>query len=473
MTELDRPRIHLTPPAGWMNDPNGMAFVDGRLHLFYQYEPDSTAWGRMRWGHAVSDDVLQWEHLPIALEPRPGGPDEDGCWSGCLVVEGAASPTILYTGVVQRGAERVSSICVATGDDALLTWTQDPTPVIAEPPAGIHPDMFRDPFVWADGDGWAMLVGAGTMDARGLVLLYRSPDLRDWSYCGPLLTTEDVIAACPELDVADIDGPCWECPQLVRQPSGDLLIVSVVDRSPVVRPAHVVAFTGRVSGDRFITREAGRLGIGPDFYAPSTVTTPDGRALLFGWIPEDPPPAGSPRDWAGSLTLPRTVSINDDGSARITLAPEAASIGTAVRSWPEVLVREHAPWTIETEDGYAELRGRFFPDPSAPIRIDITGPRGLAAEIRYDPRSCRLSVARIARVAVAGRDPHGSTILPPSEDGGRELRIILDGSTLEVVCDDLVTATVRLPAVGGGDRRIICSTFGPTCRIVDAELRRY
>ena len=103
VTELDRPRIHLTPPAGWMNDPNGMAFVDGRLHLFYQYEPDSTAWGRMRWGHAVSDDVLQWEHLPIALEPRPGGPDEDGCWSGCLVVEGVAAPTILYTGVVQRG----------------------------------------------------------------------------------------------------------------------------------------------------------------------------------------------------------------------------------------------------------------------------------------------------------------------------------------------------------------------------------
>ena len=76
-------------------------------------------------------------------------------------------------------------------------------------------------------------------------------------------------------------------------------------------------------------------------------------------------------------------------------------------------------------------------------------------------------------MAVAGRDPHGSTILPPSEDGGRDLRIILDGSALEVVCDDLVTATVRLPAVGGGDRRIICSTFGPTCRIVDAELRRF
>ena len=67
--EPHRPQYHFSPGSMWMNDPNGMVYYEGEYHLFYQYYPDSTVWGPMHWGHAVSRDLVHWEHLPIALYP--------------------------------------------------------------------------------------------------------------------------------------------------------------------------------------------------------------------------------------------------------------------------------------------------------------------------------------------------------------------------------------------------------------------
>ena len=71
--EKYRPQFHFSPPENWMNDPNGMVFYKGEYHLFYQYHPESTVWGPMHWGHAVSKDLISWEHLDIALEPDHNG----------------------------------------------------------------------------------------------------------------------------------------------------------------------------------------------------------------------------------------------------------------------------------------------------------------------------------------------------------------------------------------------------------------
>jgi beta-fructofuranosidase len=465
-----RPAIHLTPPTGWMNDPNGLAVHQGRLHVFYQYEPDAPRWGRMRWGHAVTSDMVTWDHLPIALEPDPTGPDSLGCWSGCVVRDDFGRPTILYTGVMLDGPSRRASICLATGDDDLRTWHKAKEPVIGGPPAGIGPDSFRDPFVWRTDRGWAMLVGAGTIGSRGVVLRYRSEDLRRWTFLGPFLTTEQLIAACPELDIAEIDSACWECPQLVQLPDGrSILIVSIVDRSPNVRPAHVVAIAGQVAGDAFVPHRAERLGLGPDFYAPATVTLPDGRGLLLGWVPEDPPGEGEPRGWAGCLTLPRVVSVDEEGQPTITLADELADVGSHVVEWSDVHVADHRPWNITTGE-HVQLTLDLEPESAAAVRIDLRVAGELVAEIRFDTRSRRLTATRIARMLVAGTTPRGMATLPSSSSKRLRLRMILDGSVLEVAAEDRVTATVRLPSVPG-ERGISLTTFGGVCRIASGHLR--
>jgi beta-fructofuranosidase len=456
-----------------MNDPNGLVFWEGRLHAFFQYRPDAPRWGRTRWGHAASADLVTWDHLPVALEPSPRGPDRSGCWSGSLVVDGEGLPTILYTGVARWRGIRRASICRAVSRDGLRNWTKDADgPVIDGAPPGIRPDQFRDPFVWRDGGGWAMVVGAGMVAGRGCVLLYRSPDLRTWRYAGPFLTMDDVVAADPSLVVDDIDAPCWECPHLIRLDGIDVLVVSIVDRAPAVRPAHVVAFTGQVAGDRFHVRRGERLGLGPDFYAPATVTAPDGRSMLLGWIPEDPPGRGSTRTWAGSLTLPRVVSLDPEGTLRISLAAEVERFAHRWKRLPDAAIRDASPWRRTFEMGCFELRLTLVPEGAASIRLDVAGMSGIAVDVRFDPPRRRLTVSRTGRVLVAGRDPHGATELPASPDGRLRLRLILDGSTLELAADERVTATARLPGIGTGARTISCTTFGGGCRLVDVAVAR-
>ena len=85
-----RPQCHLLPAANWMNDPNGPIYWHGNYHMFYQYNPDGAFWGDMHWGHAISQDMVHWKHLPVALAPTPGGPDADGCFTGTAAVDRTA-----------------------------------------------------------------------------------------------------------------------------------------------------------------------------------------------------------------------------------------------------------------------------------------------------------------------------------------------------------------------------------------------
>ena len=450
-----------------MNDPNGLLLVGGRLHVTYQHNPDAPRWGRMHWGHAVSEDLVTWRHLPLALSPEEGGPDAFGCWSGSMVLDGGAA-VLFYTGVRLDGALRRQSICRAmNADDDLVTWSKDPdNPLIAGPPPGIDPDLFRDPFVWRDGVRWGMLVGAGTSDGRGTVLRYASDDLRAWIYVGPVLSVDDVDPS------AGGDGPIWECPQLLRFGDTDVLIVSVLDRLPGIRPSHVMAFVGRLHDDRFAIDHAQQLGMGPDFYAPATATLGDGRHLLLGWIPEDPPAQNSDRAWAGSLTLPRIVSIGDGGRVSLALAAELTSLRRAgTRSGPHELVAEGAPMSVATPGQPFELAADVEPRDAAEIIVDLVDgdPSDPEVRVTYRPGDRRLSVARRGIVSVAGRSAMTAATLPPATGNDLRLRMIVDASILEIETNAHTMATVRLPSRTPAPRTATFASVGGSARLVSLE----
>lgn len=475
----DRPRLHLTPPAGWMNDPNGLFFVDGRTHVTYQHNPDDAAWGRMHWGHAVTEDLVSWTHRPVALTPSDDGPDSFGCWSG-NVVDGGSEAIAWYTGVRLVDGTRVASICRATSRDGLRTWQPDPAnPFVAAPPPGVDPDRFRDPLVWRDEGAWSMLVGGGTLDGHGCVLLYRSTNMRAWQFERTLLAAADVDPA------ADADGPVWECPQLIRENGVDVLVVSVVDRAPGIRPSHVAAISGRLVGGHFEVAAAQQPAIGPDFYAPAASRMPDGRWLLFGWVPEDSPAPDSGRDWAGALTLPRIISVGADGRARMAFAREVeACRGGVQRRRPQVLASTGeglaatgTPVAIQLPNAATELEIVVQPDGASEIVLELLDghPDEPEARISYRPEDSVLLVARRGIVSVAGRSSASTTTLAPPDDGpssGVRFRVIVDASILELEANGHTMATLRLPARLPHPRSFALRAVGGVARLESLRLWR-
>jgi beta-fructofuranosidase len=296
-----------------VNDPNGCAYVDGRYHVFFQYNPAGPFHGAICWGHISSADLIRWRDEPIALAPRAGELDRYGCWSGC-VLDDDGTPTAAYSAVWDADVRSV--VLLAHSDRTMRTWRQGRDPVAPTPgdPAVTHA---RDPFVFTlDGRRYAVQ-GAGHCEAPGAaqVLVYDCDDLTSWRELGPLLTVADPIAA--RVAPAHI----WECPNLVRFEDGWVLIVSLWLS---VNGGHLLAGVRYLVGDvvvsdgapRFTPTGGGSLDRGPCFYAPQVLRVGD-RILLWGWAREHGrTPAELDRaGWAGVLTFCRELSL-EDGTLR-------------------------------------------------------------------------------------------------------------------------------------------------------------
>lgn len=196
------PIFHLAPPAGWMNDPNGLIYFNGRYHVFFQHHPASAYQGPMHWGHATSTDMLHWQHEPVALAPGDKY-DRDGCFSGSAVDDDGVL-SLIYTGHIcleDRGNDSIirEVQCLATSHDGIHFEKQG---CVLTPPEGIM--HFRDPKVWHEEGSWWMVIGARDASDNGQVLLYRGTSLRDWHL-------EHVLAHS-----AAGESYMWECPDFFR-----------------------------------------------------------------------------------------------------------------------------------------------------------------------------------------------------------------------------------------------------------------
>jgi len=427
-----RPGYHFTPPANWLNDPNGLVRWNGRYHLFYQYNPAGPFHGTIHWGHAVSDDLRGWTDEPVALAPSPDGPDRDGCWSGCAVDDDGTA-TLLYTG----GADHRQLPCLATSDDrALRTWTKHAdNPVIEAPPADLDvlatddwAAEFRDHCVWRDGAAWHQLIGSGVADRGGAVLRYTSPNLRDWEYEGTLLVGDDG------------HGTVWECPELLDLDGADLLHVSDYER--------VRYFLGELGADGFAVERRGCLDHG-DFYAPQSLDDGD-RSLTWGWLPETRETSAQwDAGWSGALSLPRVLSVGADGRLRQRPAPEVTDRRARRLPAPSSVTLDAGDRLSLDEGGTAvELDVEVSLDDASAFELSVfeSADRAERTAVRYT-REGDLVVDRSASGRVGSTEPQRMSV--PPYDEPLSLRAFLDGSVVELYANDRRCLTSRVyPGAG-------------------------
>lgn len=435
-SDWHRPRYHFLPPANWMNDPNGLIQWDGNVHLFYQYNPTGSLWGNMHWGHAVSSDLVHWTDLPLALAPMPGGPDETGCFSGCAV-NNAGIPTLIYTGT--RGtANEIQTQCLASSSDGLLTWQKYPrNPVLSIVPveAGQTSD-FRDPFVWKEGDTWLMALGSRIKDVGGTIFLYRSADLIDWEYLGPL-------------HIGDVNRheAFWECPNFFWLDDSWVLIISSHTDSPTNTALY---FIGTYKNYRFTPEYEGILDHGT-LYAPLTFVDEKDRRLLMGWVRESRSDAEQQRaGWSGAQSVPRVLKL--DTYKRLTLAPapEIEQLrGTQRHYGPFPLSH---PVTLDLTGRTLDIVAEFMPLPGGNCGVSVacSPDRSERTDVLYDADNRQLTVRSLSPEASAS-DSNASSMAnriqtaPHVLESGEplRLRILLDGSVIEIIANDRTSLTGR------------------------------
>jgi fructan beta-fructosidase len=320
--EQHRPRLHFTPKTQWMNDPNGMFYYDGSYHLFYQHYPDSNVWGPMHWGHAVSKDLVQWQHLPIALYP-----DQLGyIFSGSAVVDwqntsglgkdGQPPVVAIFTYHDMEGEKAGRSDFqyqgIAYSQDKGLHWQKYAgNPVI---PNTQKIRDFRDPkVIWhAPSKQWIMVFAA-----QNHVKFWASDNLKQWRHLS---------------DFGQHNGShagVWECPDLFPIPLEGtketkwVLLVSINPGAPN-GGSGTQYFSGQFDGQQFVpdaecaaaTRNGQGIWLdyGRDNYAGvswSDIPSSDGRRLFMGWMSNwDYAQIVPTSVWRSAMTLPRVLTLH-------------------------------------------------------------------------------------------------------------------------------------------------------------------
>ncbi len=328
-TEQYRPQFHYTPRINWMNDPNGLVYYEGKYHLFHQYNPFGNRWGYMSWNHAVSEDLVHWQHKPVAIPY--GKKEEEAIFSGSAVVDhnntsgfgnGQRVPLVaIYTSHYTRedgSTWQAQSLAYSIdGGESFVKYEGNPVLKYDDPD-------FRDPnVIWIDKTGqWVMVVA---LPRQHKVQFYASDNLIDWEFLsdfGP--------------DGA-IDG-IWECPDLfpvaVDGDSQNTRWILHVDINPgaIAGGSGSQFFVGDWDGRQFIPDETISGGdviwadYGTDFYAAITwnnIPEEDGRRIWVGWmnnwmyaniIPTSP--------WRSAQSIPRSIHLETvDGNIKVIQRP--------------------------------------------------------------------------------------------------------------------------------------------------------
>ena len=453
----DRPAFHLSSRVGWMNDPNGFSFYQGKYHLFYQYYPYNTVWGPCHWGHAVSEDLIHWEYLPAALAPDEEY-DADGCFSGSAVTLPDGSQMLIYTGVVRKeledgGIREIQHQCLAFGD-GMHYEKYEGNPILTKQdlPEDCSPYDFRDPSISVTDDGTYQIVtccGTPNRDAR--IVRFTSPDAINWSRGKTVIQNNERF------------GKVWECPDLFRMGDKWVLLCSPMDMLPEGFEYHNGNGTLCLIGDYdesagvFTPQHDQAIDYGIDFYATQTIVTPDGRRIMMAWMQNWDTTPGyrlDPTTWFGQMTVPRELSIRDG----------------RLYQWPVRELEEIRQNRISFENVYVSgemelegVRGRMVDleislrsaDPEQvyeKFTIKFAAGGRYYTMLSYHPRD---QIMKIDRKFSGSRRAiiHQRRALVPSQNGEIRIRLLLDRYSAEAFLNEgAQTITANLYTDMGAQR---------------------
>jgi fructan beta-fructosidase len=436
-----RPQFHFSPDSMWMNDPNGMVYLDGEYHLFYQYNPDDNVWGPMHWGHAVSPDMVNWEHLPIALYP-----DELGyIFSGSAVYDKEntsglgtkENPPLVaiftYHDMAgeKAGTNTYQTQGIASSTDKGRTWTKyEANPVIPNP--GIRD--FRDPKVsWhAESKQWVMVFAAANQ-----VKFYASPDLKNWSF----LSDYGIESGA--------HGGVWECPDLLKMElNGEtkwVLLVSINPGAPNGGSGtqyFIGDFDGKTFTNDYDEELTKWIDYGRDNYAGvtwSNVPASDDRTLFLGWMSNwDYATVVPTYKWRSAMTVPRALSLEEVGGDVILVSKPVAELSAIENSKrmidPQVLTNKFSD--ISLDDELLKIVMEIEIGDAERILIQFKNDMDEMAELAYNVKSKSFLFSRDQSGDMAFSDKFvGVQSSPRLQKGNLSLEIFLDRSSIEIFAD--------------------------------------
>ncbi|MDQ4141237.1 MAG: glycoside hydrolase family 32 protein [Bacteroidota bacterium] len=439
--EQHRPQFHFSPPQMWMNDPNGMVYYDGEYHLFYQHYPDSTVWGPMHWGHAVSKDLVHWQNLPIALYPDSLGT----IFSGSAVVDenntagfqkgNEKTLVSIFTHDNAKTKKQVQSL--AYSNDKGRTWTKYANnPVIPNP--GISD--FRDPKVswYAPEKKWIMALAV-----KDRVHFYGSPDLKKWQ----LLS---------EFGAGNVGahGGVWECPDLfpltVNGQQKWVLFVSINPGGPNGGSA-TQYFIGDFNGKEFKNSNPPQTTLwvdqGADNYAGvtwSNVPQSDGRRLFLGWMSNwDYAKVVPTENWRSAMTIARELTLQTT-PAGIRLASTPVKELQQLRQETKTIKPQEITSTLDLSKEYGlnssltELNLNLDVAKSSELMLKFSNSKGEYVNVGYSVPEKQLYIDRThsGKINFEPRFAKKHVAPLPLQDGKLKLHLFLDVASVEVFANN-------------------------------------
>ncbi len=458
-----RPQYHLMPDAHWMNEPHGPFYYRGKYHITFQKNPHGPFWHQIHWGHLVSDDMVRWQEVDIALRPESGELAPDGIWSGSATYDADGNPVLFFTAGNDnlQPTQRVALARPQDLNDPLLRdWVQHPEALITQQRDWGVFGQFRDPFVFWDKSAqqWYQLVTSGIPDGSGTALVFSSLDLLHWNYMGPLFSTD--ITAYPQV------GPVWELPVLLPLGVGrdgrprHWFGINSHGAGAVVEIYYWIGVwdssTGRFTPDH---PEPRLMDIGDrKFTGPSGMVDPvTGRSILFTIAQgETTRQQEAESGWAHNGGLPLSLWLGEDDQLRFAPIAELATLRGAPLVDATNISGEQAQALL------ASIKGDLLELELVLDSAQLAGTSGtgaLALDLRKNPRGTevtRLNLQPTGDKRWRLELDRTRTSLDPDvlsygvQDGELalqgeiSLRVFLDRSMLEIYANDRISLTSRL-----------------------------